>query len=292
MFINRCETMSKIWRQVIKGESGQVLPIALALLILGGLTIIPSLGLTFSSAKTSNIIQNGVKGTYAAEAGIENTLWSLANGEPPPSQLSDNINGMQVNIQTIDKGTHTIYFGELIEMGGHIEYLDVTSNITWDEGAGAYKYTITVNWQPGSGEPTIHLEEVGARIPVSYSYQEFSAANFAENISTDEPEETLDPQGAYLLNWVMSSPYPKVSENETQRTQMFYIDGIGEQKGYYAWVLARREDIGVAGEVTSTAYEITANATQYGSNRTAAKIITKAMTWNEDIYITSWQIRN
>ncbi|HEY51297.1 MAG TPA: hypothetical protein G4O20_05775 [Dehalococcoidia bacterium] len=284
--------MGRIWRKVLKGESGQALPITLALLIIGGLTIIPSLGLTFSSAKTSNIIQDGVKGTYAAEAGIEDTLWSLVNGEPPPSQLSDNINDMQVNIQTVDKGTHTLYLGELIEMAGHVEYLDVTSNITWDPGADAYKYTITVTWQPGSGEPTIHIEEIGARIPINYTYQEWSAANFTENISTDEPEETLDPQGAYLLNWIMSPPYPKVSENETQRTQMFYIDGTGEQKRYYAWVLARREDIGVCGEVNSTAYEITATALQHGSNRTAAKIITKAMIWDEDTYITSWQIHN
>ncbi len=284
--------MRRIWRQVLKGELGQALPITLALLVIGGLTIVPSLNLTFSSVKNSRVLEEGIKGTYAAEAGVEDALWSLANGVSPSSQLSDNINDMQVNIQIVDKGTHTIYLGELIEMGGHINYLDVTSNITWDPGANAYKYTITVTWVPESGEPTIHLEEVGARIPIDYSYQAWSSANFTENLSTDEPDETLDPQGAYLLNWVLSSPYPSVSENETQRTQIFYMDGSGEQEGNYAWVLARREDIGAVGEVNSTAYEITATAIHPESNRTTAKIFTKAMIYDEDAYISSWQINN
>ena len=284
--------MRRLWRKILKGESGQALPITLALLIIGGLTIIPSLGLSYSNAKTSNMLQTGLKGTYAADAGVEETLWALVNGETPPSQLSENINGMPVNIQVVDKGTHTIYFGELLPLEGHTEYLDVTSNITWDPGADAYKYTITVIWQPGSGEPTIHIEEVGARIPVNYSYQELSAANFTENISTDEPDEILDPQGAYLLNWVMGPPYPQVGENITQQTQMFYIEGSGQQKGYYAWVRARREDIGAVGEINSTAYEITATATNQQTNRTTAKITAKAALWDEDIYISSWQIHN
>ncbi len=284
--------MRRIWRQILKGESGQALPITLALLIIGGLTIAPSLSLNFTSAKTSNMLQTGVKGTYAADAGVENILWSLANGQPPPTQLSENINDMQVNIQTVDKGTHTIYLGELLEMGGHIVYLHVSSNITWDEGADAYKYTITVTWQPSSGEPTIHLEEVGARLPINYSYQTGSAANFTENLSTDEPDATLDPEGAYLVNWVMSSPYPQVSENQTQRTQSFYMAGSGEQEGYYAWILARREDIGAVGEINSTAYEITATAINPETNRTTAKIVSKAMIQGENTYISLWKIYN
>lgn len=284
--------MHRVWRQILKGEFGQALPITLALLIIGGLTIIPSLGLSFASAKTSNILQTGIKGTYAADAGVERTLWALVNGETPPSQLAENINGMPVNIQVIDKGTHTIVMGELVPLEGHVEYLDVTSNITWDPGADAYKYTITVTWQPGSGEPEIHLEEVGARIPVNYSYQELSAANFTENISTDEPDEIMDPQGAYLLNWVMGPPYPHIGENITQAYQMFYIEGSGQLRGHYAWVRARREDIGGVGEINTQGYEITATAIDQWSNRTTADITAKVALWDEDVYISSWQIHN
>ncbi len=284
--------MFRILKQIIKDEIGQALPITLALLIIGGLTIVPSLNLTFSSVKNSRMLEEGIKGTYAAEAGVEDTLRSLANGVSPSSQLSDNINDTQVNIQTVDKGLYTIYFGELIEPGGHMDYLDVTGNMTWDAGADAYKYTITITWQAESGTPPIRLVEVGARTPVDYSYQVGSAANFTENLSTDEPDEILDGQGAYLLNWELGSPYPYVSETEPVQTQIFYISGTGSQEGYYAWVVANRVDIGAVGEITGNAYRITATAVCPETNRTTAKIVAEAMIGGGETYITSWQINN
>jgi len=284
--------MFKICKQIIKDEIGQALPITLALLIIGGLTILPSLNLVFTSAKNSNMLEAGMKGTYAADAGVEDTLWALANGESPLTQLPDNINGMQVNIQTVDRGTYTIYFGELIEPGGHSDYLDVTGNMTWDAGADAYKYTVNITWQAESGTPPIRLKEVGARIPVEYTYQALSAADFTENLSTDEPDETLDSQGAYLLNWILDNPYPYVSENESVQTQIFYINGSGEPEGHYAWVVANRQDIGAVGEIYGNAYKITATAINPENNRTTAEIVTKAIFGGGDTYIISWQINN
>jgi len=284
--------MRKIWRLIRKGETGQAFPITLAFLIIGGLTILPSLGLAITSARTSNMLQEGIKGTYAADAGIEDTLWALAHGATPSSQLATNVNGMQVNIQTIDEGDYTLYLGEFIEPGEHSDYLDVTGNITWDDGAGAYQYVITVAWQPESGAPKIHLEEVGARIPFGYSYEADSAADFAENLATDEPDETLDSQGAYLLNWVLGSPAPYVSENISVRTQTFYINGTGSLEGHYAWVVANRTDIGAVGEISGTFYEITATAINPQSNRTSAELTPRAMLGGGDTYITSWHLAN
>ncbi len=284
--------MFKFCKQIIKGEIGLALPITLALLVIGGLTIVPSLNLVFTSAKTSNMLETGMKGTYAADAGVEDTLWSLANGQSPLTQLPDNINDMQVNIQTVDEGAYTLYLGEFIEPGEHSDYLDVTGNMTWDAGADAYKYTITITWQPGSGAPTIHLEGVGARIPVGYSYQAGSAADFTENLSTDEPDETPDAQGAYLLNWVLSPPYPEVSETELVQTQIFYITGSGDQGGHYAWVVANRVDIGAVGEINGTFYEITATAVHPENNRTTARIVVNVIMDGENTHIISWQIYN
>ena len=284
--------MFRILRKILKGEAGQAFPIVLALLVIGGLTIVPSLNLTFSSAKTSHMLEGGIKGTYAADAGVEETLWSLANGESPPTQLPDNINDMQVNIQAIEGETYTLYLGEFIEPGDHSDYLDVTGNITWDSGENAYKYTITITWQPNPGPPTIHLEGVGARTPIGYSYKAGSAADFTENLSKDEPDEILDAQGAYLLNWVLSPPYLSVSASAPVQTQIFYITGAGEQEGHYAWVVASREDVGAVGEITGTFYEITATAIHPESNKTTAKIIAKAMIGGGNTHIISWQIHN
>ncbi|MEE9398817.1 MAG: hypothetical protein V3V23_00940 [Dehalococcoidales bacterium] len=284
--------MIRLLRQIIKSEKGQALPIVLSFLVIGGLTIAPSLNYTATSLNGSRIIGESISGMYAAEAGVEDTLWSLQNGESPSTQLPENINQMEVNMQTEDKGTYTLYLGELIQPGEHSDYLDIDGEMLWDEGAQAYKYTVTVIWQPESGQPVIHLKEVGAKLPLDYSYQTGSAASFAGNLSTDEPIETTDTSGAYLLNWTLESPLPSVSESNPVQTQTFYITGEGSQEGHYAWVVASREDIGAIGEIIGRSYEITATATRPGDGQTTGKIVAEVMIGGGTTNIVSWQILN
>ncbi len=285
--------MVRLLKQILSSEKGQVLPVVLALLVIGGLTITPSLNYAATSLNAGRIIGEGVRGVYAADAGIEDTLWFLENGMSPSTQLLENINQMEVTMQTEEKGAYTLYLGELIQPGEHNDYLDVDGEMVWDEEAQAYKYIVTVTWQPEPGASTIHLVEVGARIPVGYSYQTGSTAGFAENLSTDEPDELIDALGAYLLNWELELPLPSVSEENPVQTQTFYITGEGSEEGHYAWVVANRDDIGAVGEITGASYRITATATRPESGETTAKIVAEAMI--EDggtIYILSWQISN
>ncbi len=284
--------MIRLFKKIIVNEKGQALPAVLALLVLGGLTIAPSLNYSATSLNGSRIIEENMNGIYAAEAGIVDALWSLQNVMPPSTQLAENVNQMAVTMQTENKGVYTIYLGELIQPGEHSDYLDVDGEMLWDEGAQAYQYIIAAAWQPNEGEPVIHLKEVGARLPLGYSYQTGSAATFAENLSTDEPDETTDTLGAYMLNWVFDTPLPSISENETVQTQTFYITGAGSQEGYYAWVVASREDVGAVGEITGTSYEITATATRPGDGETTGRILADVMIDTETTYIVSWQILN
>jgi len=284
--------MARFLKQMIGSEKGQALPIVLALLVLGGLTVASALGYASTSLNSSRIIREDVKGVYAADAGVEDTLWLLANGLSPSAQLTENINQMAVAIQTEESGNYTLYFGEFIEVGVHSDYLGINGEMVWDEDAQAYEYTITVTWQPTSGDPVIHLDEVGTRLPQNYSYVEGSAANFAGNLSTDEPDETLDSVGAYLLNWEFDTPLPKVTENQTARSQIFYVAGDEEPERDYAWVVPNREDVGPVGEIICTAYRITATATNPENNETTAKIVANVMVGEEITYVTSWQILN
>jgi len=281
--------MVRLLRQMISSEKGQILPLVLALLVFGGLVIAPSLSYAATSLNSSRMLEERMNGVYAADAGVEDALWCLRNGISPSEQLSENINQMQVAIQTEEKGTYTLYFGELIQPGEHNDYLDVDGEVIWDEEAEAYKYTITVIWQPESGVPVIHLRGIGARLPIGYSYQSGSAAGFVDNLSADEPDETVDSVGAYLLDWEFGTPEPSVSQSNPVQTQTFYITGEGSQEGDYVWVLASREDIGAIGEITGTSYGITATATRPGDGKTTAKIVADVMI-AETTYILSWQI--
>jgi hypothetical protein len=280
--------MVRLLKQMISSEKGQVLPLVLALLVFGGLVIAPSLSYAATSLNGSRILAEGVNGVYAADAGVEDALWCLGNGISPPQQLPENINQMEVAIQTEEKGIYTLYLGELIQPGEHSDYLGVDGEMMWDEEAEAYKYTITVTLQH---ESTIHLVEVGARIPVGYSYQSGSANSFAENLSTNDDEltQTLDTSGAWLLNWDFSSSNPSVSQENPVQPQTFYITGEGSQEGHYGWVAANRQDVGLVGEITGTSYKITATATRPGDGKTTAKIVADVM-MAETTYIVSWQV--
>jgi len=284
--------MVRLLKQFLSSEKGQALPIVLGVLALGGLTIAATLNYATTSLKGSRIVAEKMEGVYAAGAGVEHALWSLGHGISPPTQLPENINQMAVNMQTEEKGTYTLYLGELIQPGVHFDYLDVDGDMVWDEEAEAYKYTITITWQPGSGEPVIHLMEVGARLPVGCSYQSGSAASFVDNLSTGEPDETVDTLEVYMLNWELGSPRPSVSEDNPVQTQTFYLTGEGSQGGDYTWVVAARDDIGAVGEISGTSYKIRATATRSGDGRTTAKIVADVMIGGGTTHILSWQILN
>ncbi|MFC1993188.1 hypothetical protein ACFLV3_05225 [Chloroflexota bacterium] len=280
--------MTRFLKQVICSEKGQALPIVLALMVLGGLTIAPALDYAATILNSSRTIKENVSGFYAADAAVEDALWCLGNDTTPPQQLPENINQMEAGLQTEDKGIYTLYFGELIQAGVHSDYLSVAGEMAWDEEA--YKYTITVTWQPESGTPAIHLEEVGARLPAGYSYQPGSAASFAGNLSINEPDEFVDEFGAYMLTWELEPPLPSVSEGTPVQTQTFYTTGEGSLGDDYAWVVASSSDIGSVSEITGALYRITATATRPEDGATTAKIIADAIVEPEATHIVSWQI--
>lgn len=280
--------MLRFLKQITSGEKGQVLPAVLALLVLGGLAIVPSLNYAATSLNAGRIINEGVRGVYAADAGVEDALWALENGISPSQQLSENINRMEVNIQTEDKGTKTLYLGELAAPGAKSDYLDVSSNITWVEG-NRYKFEITVTLLV---DQTVHLETTGARLPVGYHYEDDSVTR-SDGEATCEPEITQDGQGADLLNWLWREwglPRPTLDKNNVEFKLIFYITGTGSLAGHYAWVVADPTSIGLVGEITGTSYKITATATRPGDGRTTAKIVAEVIIETETTYIVSWQI--
>ncbi len=280
----------RLLKKIVSVETGQALPVVLCMLVFGGLLIVPSVNFISTSVNSVRVGENKTKAVYAAEAGVEYAIWCIQNSQTPPAELPENINGFQVSIETQSSGSYTVYLGQLVQGAAHGNYLSVTSDIVWDESASAYKYTITVNWQPEQGSPKISIEEVGARLPLGYSYQVNSASRFADNLSLLEPNHQVDSQGANMVNWVFTSPYPYVSESQPQKTQKFYFTGTGDLEGYYTWVVARRGDIGLVGEVSGELYRITATAMRPGTGTVVSRIVADVMYTGSAMEIIYWQI--
>ena len=285
--------MVKLWQQIAKGEKGQALPIVLILLLVGVTLIAPTLDYASTNLNAGRAVKQNVRGVYAADAAVEHVLWCLRNSQEPSEQLPESVNQMQVAIETENRGTYTMaYQSMMVEVSEseHFGWLTVDGEITWVGPAQAYKYTITVTRQPDA-DGNIKLDEVGVRLPLGYSYEPGSAAGFEDNLSADEPEDTLDGAGAHMLNWEFPTPLPVVTEAVPEAVQEFYITGEGDQVGDYAWVVAARDDVGTVGEFTGTLYRITATATRPEGGEVTAQLMADAILDEEtaETRIIYWQ---
>ncbi len=264
----------KRWLTRKAGEqAGQALPAVLAVMLLGGLAVPPLVDHAATGLKSTRGIGEGVLGIYAAEAGVENGIWYARQGLTAPAQLPDPLNGMQVSVQTEDRGTYTAYFGELVPAGEHSVWLDVGGDIAGPVD-GVYEYTITVTWQPVPGTPTIHIGEVGVKLPPGYSYQTGSAALFTGNLSSAEPQIVYDDgTESYMYRWAFSSPNPSVDKQNPTRTQKLRFSGSGELDDEYAWTVAVRTDVGVVGEIVGSLYLITGTAVRPGTGEVVGRVL-------------------
>ena len=279
--------MAKFWKRLIRDEAGQALPVVLILLVLGGMLIAPSLSYAATSLNSGRNTMRNVCGLYAADAGVQDALWCLAENTTVHTSLSETINGMTVTIQTEVKGDYVLYAGEWVTGTGHYDWLTLTGEMVWDGGAGAYKYTITVTREPETSG-NIKLAEVGARLPVGYIYQAGSAALFEENLSKNPPDDELDGAGAHLVSWELD-PNPTLTPENPTRTQVFYATGAGSLDGHYAWVVANRADIGAVSELSGAFYIITATASE--GSEIVAVIVADVMMSAEGVpSIISWRI--
>ncbi|MBN1643456.1 MAG: hypothetical protein JW856_01350 [Dehalococcoidales bacterium] len=281
--------MNKIFKNICRNEQGQALLIVLALLVFGGLTITPCLNFTATSLANSRAIKSDLDGIYAADAGVENAIWCLEHNQSPPTQLSGELNQMDVTLLTEDMGSFIMYLGEMLAPGEHADYLSIHGEIEWNETAQAYKYTITVT-MTDSEYPIIHLTGIGARLPVGYSYVTSSAADFPDNLSNNEPDIIYDSMGAQMVNWEFSTPSPSVTTSDPVVTQTFYFTGEEEIHGNYAWVVANREDIGGVGEINGTLYLINATATNTLTGEVTGRISAKVMMVNGLALVMTWEI--
>jgi len=72
--------MKKILNKLIRNEEGQVLILALILLVVGALIIAPLMGFMSTGLKVGQLYEKNMNEFYAADSGIEKGIWTLLNG--------------------------------------------------------------------------------------------------------------------------------------------------------------------------------------------------------------------
>ena len=279
----------------LNNQKGQALVMVLCVLAIGGMTIAASLRYSTTALKGNSIIHENLDGIYAAGAGIEHTIWSLGNGVTPLTQLPEQINRMTVNISTNSSGNFTLYLGELRDFSSKPGVITVNGTIT-PAGGNRYMYTITVTRGDEPGPETMHLQEIGARLPIGYTYDDSASRSDGKPLGSSNPVQALDSVGAWMLQWFWISndrPTLRDQEGENIFTLSFYITGTASLEGEYTWTMADATGYGLYSEVTGGRYQITATARRPYDNRTIARI-TADVIMQDDGYthIASWRINN
>ena len=250
----KVSTMKKWLSEIRRGETGFVLPIVLAMLVVGSLMIVPSLNYISTCLKTGEMVEENVKGLYAAEAGVEDALWKLQNDIPasfPHSYQLTGINGMSVDV-VIDS-VSTLFDEEIVFQGDHTDWLIITKTISYN--AGIYYYTLSVT---NNGEGNIKVEKILIDFP---SDLEYVVDSIGGDITTDNPEVNGNSITGITLVWDIPVPHPTIGEGETGN-HTFQLSGPPDIDGVegHGFVQATREDVGTVWDGDSYPYEITTEA--------------------------------
>ncbi len=280
--MNKLHPVKKWLSQIRRGEAGQVLPAVLVMTALGSMLIVPTLNYVSTSLKTGDMVEEEVEGLYAAEAGMEDAIWRMAN-DPPASypysyQLTD-INGLTVSV-TIEEIT-TVSGKEVGTTGTHDEYLLIEKTVTYD--AGVYYYTLTMT---NNGTGNVKIEMILIDFPPGLDYIEGSTGG---DLYGGDPVVVGDSSTGITVYWEYIPPYPTIPEGSF-KIHTFELSGeagIEDVEGH-ACVRASRQDVGTVWDVESKPYSIVSEAKDVSETVVSS---VKAGLWEGfTLDITCWQV--
>ena len=246
--------MGKWLPKMRKGESGQALILALIMLALGSMFIAPSLALAATTLKSGQMVEENMRGIYAADAGTEDAMWRILNDMPasfPYSYQIPGINGMSVDV-VIEEVT-SINGQQVDPPAGHVEWLDIAKSVIYD--TGVYFYTLSVT---NNDTSNIKVERILIDFPPELEY---SIGSTSGNITSGDPTVTGTPTLGITIVWENSPPHPTIGSYATEDV-IFQLTGPPEVEGVegHCFVQARRNDVSTVCDADSHPMSITAQA--------------------------------
>lgn len=283
----------------MKDERGQVLPLALATLAIGILTVVPFLKYTSTSLSGCRTTERITTELYSADAAAEHAIWRIKydagfadslTEENPAAQYNITINSMEV-LNTV---TMTLREAPPDSEGGgdgsQSWRIDVDTSV---EPISAplgelttFTYTIYI---VNVSTSTVHLEDIGDLLPEGFEYVSPSSSG----VTTAEPTVEY-VEGRQQLTWTFAPPMPSVDAGETA-TQVFQATAILTEEGIYwneAWITGSPDSVGeiqggssapVGGGCSPYLYDVTSSAGGRGI-RARVEIV------DTEVRILSWQI--
>lgn len=285
----------------MKGQRGQILPLALIALGLGAALSVSLLAFTGSALGISRKAERNVVADYSADAGVEHAIWrlryepgfadSLTEGDPTSYSMS--INDMDVDM-TVTLVPPPAYppppppRPQAWRLCVKVNPIDppLVPGVT-----NTHTFAIEVK---NMGTSTIHLEEVGFWLPKSSPVHPWNGftylAGSSSGFTTANPSSITPVNPYWELIWPFSPPLPDIRAGETL-TQSFQARGCPD--GLYrfeGWVGAAPNSIGDI--LSGNPLFVDAIAPHYDIQASAGHSLLQANVSITDIAIRvlSWQV--
>ena len=276
------EIVRKILSSFIKDERGQVLPVVLAMLTLGSFLMVPVLNYSATNAKIVRMYENKFVGYYAAEAGIEDALWRINDGQVenlPYSYSLTDINGMSVDVLVED--VNEIAGVAIGEEGVHEGWLKIFKAATYD--SGVYSFVLSLK---NNGGGNMKIEKILIDFPKNLDYVDGSTSG---NITFDEPDVVGTPDMGITIFWDLPSPFFTILPGDTEN-QGFQLAGPPDIDVLTAHsvIKASREDVGTIWDADSKPYNISAQAVDTKGKKVAT--ISAGVWKGANLEISCWQV--
>ena len=215
------------------GQSGQALILVLIFLMLGSLTLVPTLTHINTALKTGEIYEENTNELYTADAGIEDSLWRIkydfmgSDYDPYdfetawPYQTED-VNGMTANftIKNVWFPTNVSltdpYAPGFIDMTPDeiAEMMESEKLIVAGSALPGQPYRIMIDFNPAAGD-NLTVKSLGVWLPRGFTYVPDSCSLQAGGQFTDyNPDDIASaevPGGSTVL-WSYDADYPYLAD--------------------------------------------------------------------------------
>jgi hypothetical protein len=231
--------VKKILRRLAGREQGQAMLMALLVLTVGALLITPVLSYGSTGVKAAAIYKRLTAELYAADAGVEYTMWQLQKGlleeilQEVPFGSSIALAPITVGNLPVTRSVKllTEMLPVIINTASHYDWLQVSSD-TVDNGGGSLTFTVTAARGPESNPKNMKIVEIGAWLPENFSYVSGSTSG---DITTANPSSIIGNNIIWTINkYLLEQP----------AHHSFLVQGSGVFGASYSWVKILSSDIG------------------------------------------------
>jgi hypothetical protein len=276
--------------RLIRGESGQAFLIVLVFLVLGSLTLVPTLVHIGTALKTGEIYEEKTKEMYAADSGIEDALWQikydrlgvLLGDSENYAYIFDSVCSYSLNDPINDFTTNVTIENIWLPSSANpyaspadakaVNECDLTDNqtnrlVVTDTALDDQYFRIKIDYYPAEDETNVlEISEIGIWIPHGFGY--VGPSTLEEDPYYYSPPSITARPGGNAVVWSFSpavefDDLPLLLPTSAEITFEYSANETGARPAAVAWVVtsgALSSEMPMVWDIDTKIYKVTSTA--------------------------------